>query len=136
MSFGRPGGFGRDFFGDRPKPVKVGEELDVTIEAVASKGDGIAKKEGFVIFVPGTSAGEKVRIKVTFVKNKCAVAEKVGAAGAAPAAAASEEAPAEAEAAGEPVAGEEPAGEVTEAAEDEGEEAEAGEGDESGEKSA
>ena len=40
MGFGR-GGFGNDM----PKPVKVGDELEVTIEAVAAKGDGIAKKE-------------------------------------------------------------------------------------------
>lgn len=100
-SFGRSGGFGRGGGGrggpELPKPVKVGEELDVTIEAVASKGDGIAKKDGFVIFVPGTSAGEKVRIKITEVKRTCAIAEKAGSAGAsapeesAPAAAAPDE---------------------------------------------
>ena len=28
-------------------PVNVGDELDVKIEAVGEKGDGIAKKEGF-----------------------------------------------------------------------------------------
>ena len=73
MGFGR-GGFGGS---DEPKPVKVGDELDVTIEAVAAKGDGIAKKEGFVIFVPGTTQGEVCKIRVTAVKSSCAVAEKV-----------------------------------------------------------
>jgi len=72
MGFGR-GGFGNDM----PKPVKVGDELDVTIEAVAAKGDGIAKKEGFVIFVPGTAVGETCKIRVTAVKASSAVAEKV-----------------------------------------------------------
>ncbi len=84
MGFGRGGP-------DTPKPVKVGDELDVTIEAVAAKGDGIAKKDGFVIFVPGTAMGDKVRIRVNSVKPSCAVAEKVEAGAAAPA----EEAPAE-----------------------------------------
>ena len=74
-----------------PKPVKTGDELDVTIEAVAAKGDGIAKKDGFVIFVPGTAAGEKVRIRITAVKSSCAVAEKADSAPATPA----EEQPAE-----------------------------------------
>ena len=45
---------------------------DVTIEAIAAKGDGIAKKEGFVIFVPGTQVGDKVRIRVTKVMRKVA----------------------------------------------------------------
>ena len=60
-----------------PKPVKVGDELDVTIEATASKGDGIAKIEGFVIFIPNAKEGEKIRIRVTEVKRSCALAEKV-----------------------------------------------------------
>jgi len=34
-------------------PVEVGEELDVVIEAVGEKGDGIAKKNGFVLFPSG-----------------------------------------------------------------------------------
>jgi predicted RNA-binding protein with TRAM domain len=82
MGFGRDrGGFGGgrgDFGGnDMPKPVKPGDELEVTIEAVAAKGDGIAKKDGFVIFVPGAKEGEKIKIKVTEVKSRCAVAQKV-----------------------------------------------------------
>ena len=73
-------GFGRGGFGggnDMPKPVKVGDELDVTIEAVAAKGDGIAKKEGLVIFVPGVAVGENCKIRITAVKASSAVAEKV-----------------------------------------------------------
>lgn len=61
-------------------PVKEGEELDVRIEAVGGKGDGIAKKDGFVLFVPGTKAGDEVRIRVTKVLAKVGFAEKVGAA--------------------------------------------------------
>ncbi len=69
---------------DVPKPVKVGDELDVTIEAVASKGDGIAKKDGFVIFVPGAKNGETVHIKIINVKRTCAEGEVAGSAGSAP----------------------------------------------------
>ncbi|MEM4282192.1 MAG: TRAM domain-containing protein [Candidatus Woesearchaeota archaeon] len=80
---------GRDF---RPRggiaPIKVGEELDVTIEAVGEKGDGIAKKNGFVIFVPNTKQGQKVRIRVTKVLAKVGFAEVVEAAKEAPAPAA------------------------------------------------
>ncbi len=59
-------------------PVKVGDELDVKIEAVGEKGDGIAKKDGFVLFVPGTKQGDDVRIRVTRVLQKVGFAEVVG----------------------------------------------------------
>ena len=67
-------------------PVKVGEELEVTIEAVGEKGDGIAKKNGFVLFVPGVKEGQRVKIRVTKVLRKVGFAEVVGQAGEAPAA--------------------------------------------------
>lgn len=86
------GGFSRG--GDSfEKPVKEGEEYDVQITEVGSKGDGITRIKNFVVFVPGTSKGENVRVKITQVKAKSAVAEVVGAAQG-PAAA--ESAPAEA----------------------------------------
>lgn len=59
-------------------PVRVGDEFDVTIEAVGAKGDGIAKKEGFVLFVPGVQKGDNVRIRVTRVLRKVGFAEVVG----------------------------------------------------------
>jgi predicted RNA-binding protein with TRAM domain len=59
-------------------PVKVGDELDVKVEAVGEKGDGIAKKDGFVLFVPGTKEGDNVRIKITRVLPKVGFAEVVG----------------------------------------------------------
>lgn len=66
-------GFSRPF-----QPVKEGEELSTVIEAVAEKGDGIAKKSGFVIFVPGTKVGDKVKIRIKKVAKKVAFAEVVG----------------------------------------------------------
>ena len=70
---------GRRDFGSRNfAPVKVGDELDVKIEAVGEKGDGIAKKDGFVLFVPATKQGDEVRIKVTRVLQKVGFAEVVG----------------------------------------------------------
>lgn len=73
------GGYGGDRGGFRNfAPVKVGDELDVKIEAVGEKGDGIAKKNGFVLFVPGTKEGQEVRIRVTKVLRKVGFAEVVG----------------------------------------------------------
>lgn len=75
------GGFGsRD---DIPKPVKVGEEYDVEISEVGTRGDGIARVKNFVVFVNGAKQGEKTRIKIKEVRNRFAIGEKVGAAEAA-----------------------------------------------------
>ena len=60
-----------------PKPVAVGDELDVTIESVGAKGDGIAKKDGFVIFIANVTKGETVKIKITELKSSFAIGEKV-----------------------------------------------------------
>ncbi len=65
-------------------PIKVGEEIDVVIEAVGEKGDGMAKVKGFVIFVPNTQKGDSVRIKVTRVLKNVGFAEVLGAAESAP----------------------------------------------------
>ncbi|MCG7850226.1 MAG: TRAM domain-containing protein [ANME-2 cluster archaeon] len=58
-------------------PVTVGENYDVSIEDLAREGDGVAKVEGFIIFVPGTKVGDEVTIKVNKVMRKFAIAEVV-----------------------------------------------------------
>lgn len=62
------------------KPVKEGEEYDVSIEEVGARGDGFARVQNFVIFVQGSQKGEKLRVRVKSVHSKFAIAEKVGAA--------------------------------------------------------
>ena len=87
---GRRGSFGGRRGGERreggmnikpnyflPKPVKVGDEVEVKIEAVASKGDGIAKKDGFVIFVKGAKEGDTIKVKITDVKARFAIGELI-----------------------------------------------------------
>ncbi len=59
-----------------PKPVKVGDTVEVTVEAVASKGDGIAKKDGFVIFVKDAKQGEKTNVRIVEVRARYALGEK------------------------------------------------------------
>ncbi len=61
----------------RSVPVEEGEVYDVTIEDLARQGDGIARVEGFVIFVPGTKVGDEVQIKVERVLPKFAFATVV-----------------------------------------------------------
>ncbi len=84
-SYGRGGGYGRSGFGggsrpDGPKPVEVGKEYDVTITESSRRGDGVAKIDGFVIFVTGGKQGEKTRIKITQVGPRFANATIVGTA--------------------------------------------------------
>ena len=61
----------------RSVPVEEGETYDVTIQDITRQGDGIARIEGFVIFVPGTKVGDEVQIKVERVLPKFAFASVV-----------------------------------------------------------
>ncbi|MFP4655898.1 MAG: TRAM domain-containing protein [Methanohalobium sp.] len=64
------------YYRDESAPVQSGERYDVKIEDIASKGDGIARVSGFVIFVPETSVGDEVTVEVTKVMDKFAFGEK------------------------------------------------------------
>jgi predicted RNA-binding protein with TRAM domain len=92
MSYGRDrdrGGYGGNrggFGGARPpmgpKPVEVGKEYDVEVTELSRRGDGVAKVQGFVIFVQGAKVGQKVKIKVDRVGPRFASATVVtGASG-------------------------------------------------------
>jgi len=75
----RRGGFQRrERGGFIPKPVEVGKEYEVNIEELSSRGEGIARVEGLVIFVPKTKQGEHVKIKVKRISRRFAEAEVVG----------------------------------------------------------
>ena len=64
---------------DGPQPpVEPGEMRYVEIEDLGKQGDGIARVErGYVIIVPDTEVGERVKIEVTEVKSNFAVGEVV-----------------------------------------------------------
>ena len=59
------------------KPVEVDKEYEAEIEDISRRGDGIAKIQGFIIFVPNTKQGEHVKFKVTKVGNRFATGELV-----------------------------------------------------------
>jgi predicted RNA-binding protein with TRAM domain len=61
----------------RPVPVAVGGEYDVEIESLGSRGDGIARIEGFVIFVKNTKVGDKLKVRVNSVSRRFAIATPV-----------------------------------------------------------
>jgi predicted RNA-binding protein with TRAM domain len=65
-----------------PKPVEVGKEYDVDISELSRRGDGVAKIQGFIVFVRGSKVGEKVKIKVDTVGPRFATASVVGSSSA------------------------------------------------------
>ncbi len=65
----------------KPVPVEEGKEYEVIVEGVGSKGDGIARHQGFVIVVPEVEAGDKIKVRVDAVRGKVSfgtVVEKLG----------------------------------------------------------
>jgi predicted RNA-binding protein with TRAM domain len=61
----------------KEKPVKVGDEMDVTISEVSRRGDGVTRVQGFVIFIPTGKQGQQARIRVTTIRPNFAIAEIV-----------------------------------------------------------
>jgi len=58
------------------KPVETGKEYTVDITDNGSAGDGIARIQGFIIFVKSAKAGDKnLKIKINSVKDNFAIAE-------------------------------------------------------------
>jgi 23S rRNA (uridine2552-2'-O)-methyltransferase len=57
-------------------PVRPGDELTVEIVDVGSEGDGIAKIDGFTVFVPDATTGDTVDVRIGDVKPNFAFAER------------------------------------------------------------
>ena len=65
---------GRDHsFG--PKPVDAGKEYEVQITEISRKGDGIARIQGFVIFVKDGKVGQNAKIRISQIGPRFATAE-------------------------------------------------------------
>jgi len=60
-----------------PKPVEMEKEYDVEITELSRRGDGIARVQGFVIFVEGAKAGQKAKIQITSIGDRFAKAKLV-----------------------------------------------------------
>jgi 23S rRNA (uridine2552-2'-O)-methyltransferase len=58
-------------------PVRAGDERTVEIVDAGAEGDGIARVEGFTVFVPGADVGETVTVRIEDVKPTFAFAERV-----------------------------------------------------------
>lgn len=59
-------------------PVEEGETRVVEIEDIGEQGDGITRVErGYVVIVPDTERGERIRIEISNVRENVAFAEVV-----------------------------------------------------------
>lgn len=58
-------------------PVKAGNVYKLTCEAIGEKGDGIFRKDGFVVMAPESIVGKEYLIKVKNVLSKVAFGEIV-----------------------------------------------------------
>jgi len=65
----------RPFF--QATPVRENQELEVVIADIGSRGDGIARIQSYMIFVPRSKIGERVKVRIVSVREKFAVAEKI-----------------------------------------------------------
>jgi predicted RNA-binding protein with TRAM domain len=64
-----------------PKPVETGKEYTVDITDIGRTGDGIARVQGFVIFVKKAKRGDKnIKIRINSVGDRFATAEVVASA--------------------------------------------------------
>jgi translation initiation factor 2 subunit 2 len=59
------------------KEIEAGETYDLMIEDVGKKGDGIARKGNFIIYVPGTAKGSQVKVKIEKVSGTVAFGDRV-----------------------------------------------------------
>ena len=58
-------------------PVETGKQYEVNITETSPQGEGIARIEGFVIYVANAKPRDHVRIKITRISVKNANAEIV-----------------------------------------------------------
>ncbi len=58
-------------------PVEEGKVYDAKIEDIGREGDGLARIQNFVVFIPGTKVGDQVKVRITRVLRRMAFGEVV-----------------------------------------------------------
>ena len=58
-------------------PVEEGKVYEAKIEDMGREGDGLARIQNFVVFVPGTKVGDQVKVRITRVHRRMAFGEVV-----------------------------------------------------------
>ena len=59
------------------KDIEAGKTYDLMIEDIGKKGDGIARKGKYIIYVPGSAKGTQVKVKIDKVSGSMAFGTRV-----------------------------------------------------------
>ena len=62
---------------EKAREIEAGQAYDLMIEDVGKKGDGIARKGNFIIYVPGTAKGSQVKVMIEKVSGTVAFGKRV-----------------------------------------------------------
>lgn len=60
-----------------PTPFTYHQELELTIDTLSNQGDGVGRVDNWVIFVPYTLPGERVRARIYRNEKNCSMADLV-----------------------------------------------------------
>ncbi|MCD6464782.1 TRAM domain-containing protein [Candidatus Bathyarchaeota archaeon] len=60
-----------------PKPVELGKEYDVEVKEISRRGDGVARIQGLVTFIPNAKPGDHIKVRITRIGRRFAEAEIV-----------------------------------------------------------
>lgn len=61
----------------RRPPVHDGQVLELEVTEQGSRGDGVARLHGYVVFVKDSHPGDRGKVRITRATNKCAFGEFV-----------------------------------------------------------
>ncbi len=62
----------------KSEKLEEGEIYELLIQDIGKEGDGVAKKAGYTIYVPGTTKGDKVKVRINNKTGNLAFGSVVG----------------------------------------------------------
>ncbi|MCL1904820.1 MAG: translation initiation factor IF-2 subunit beta [Methanomassiliicoccaceae archaeon] len=57
---------------DAPSELRAGDVIEILIHDVGKKGDGVGKMQNYLVVVPGTVKGTRVKVKITNISGTTA----------------------------------------------------------------
>ena len=62
---------------DQGPAIEEGKELEVQIESISKKGDGVAHVGKYILYVSGAKAGQTVKVRITRISGSVAFTQKI-----------------------------------------------------------
>ncbi len=57
--------------------VEEGKELEVNIDSISKKGDGVAHVGKYILYISGVKVGQRVKIRITRISGQVAFTQKI-----------------------------------------------------------